>query len=363
MSGADDDSSDKSFDATPQKLKKAREKGEIARSTDLSVAASYLGLLLAISTVGLTSIQSLGAVLMGFLDRPEEIWDLLLDGSSQRDLSRLIFGTMLAFLPWFVVPAASVLLVVLAQRAFVVTPSKLNPKLSRISLLSNAKNKFGRSGLFEFSKSFAKLVLYSTCLAFFLRAHLPEMMVAARSEPAQIVGLMGGLSKDFLFLVVVIALALGTIDALWQHQEHQRKNRMSRKEVMDENKDSEGDPHTKQKRRQMGQEIALSQMMADVPGADVVIVNPTHFAVALTWSRQPGAAPTCVAKGIDEIAGTIRKVASESGVPIHSDPPTARALYATVAIGQEVEEQHYGPVAAAIRFAEEIRQRAKQRIT
>ena len=128
---------------------------------------------------------------------------------------------------------------------------------------------------------------------------------------------------------------------------------------MDETKESEGDPHFKQTRRQRGQEIAMTQMMADVPRADVVIVNPTHYAVALMWSREPGAAPTCVAKGVDETAKRIRQIAQESAVPIHSDPPTARALHATVDIGVEIPTEHFAAVAAAIRFSDAIRKRAR----
>ncbi len=132
----------------------------------------------------------------------------------------------------------------------------------------------------------------------------------------------------FIFIVITIALAIGAADYLWQYAEHMRKNRMSRKEIQDETKDAEGDPHVKQQRRQRAQEIATNQMMAEVPKADVVIVNPTHFAVVLKWSRRSGSAPVCVAKGVDEVAAAIRTTAGQSGVPIHSDPPTARALHA-----------------------------------
>ena len=103
----------------------------------------------------------------------------------------------------------------------------------------------------------------------------------------------------------------------------------------------------------------MNRMMSDVPTADVVIVNPTHYAVALKWSRKPGAAPTCVAKGVDEVAARIREAAQASSVPIHSDPPTARALHATVDLGQEILEEHYMAVAAAIQFAEKMRHRAR----
>ena len=105
----------------------------------------------------------------------------------------------------------------------------------------------------------------------------------------------------------------------------------------------------------------MNKMLADVPTADVVIVNPTHFAVALKWDRSAGSAPVCVAKGVDEIAARIRELASEHAVPLHSDPATARALHASVEIGSEIAPDHYRAVAAAIRFAENIRQKAKSR--
>ena len=161
----------------------------------------------------------------------------------------------------------------------------------------------------------------------------------------------------FLTLISMLVLAIGGLDYFWQRAEHLRSNKMSRKEMMDEHKNSEGDPHFKAKRRQKGQEIATSRMLQDVRTADVVIVNPTHYAVALKWDRLSGRAPVCVAKGVDEIAQRIRERAAEAAVPLHSDPPTARMLFASLEIGHEVHPDHYRVVAAAIRFSESIRQR------
>jgi len=148
---------------------------------------------------------------------------------------------------------------------------------------------------------------------------------------------------------------------MWQLFQHQRRNRMSRQELVDENKDSEGDPHTKLQRRQRGQAIAMNQMLTDVGRADVIVVNPTHYAVALKWQRGDRTAPICVAKGVDEIAARIREAGAAAGVPIHSDPPTARALHATVELGAPIRPEHYSAVAAAIRFAEAMRKRAGKR--
>lgn len=362
MSGQDDDS-DKSFEPTAHKLQKAREKGEVAKSTDLSVAAAYIGLVVAIYAAGGPSVKAMGTALMAFIGQPDRLAPLFFEGSAAPVSGRFVGSAVLPVLPLFVVPFVLVFLSIIGQRALVFAPSKLEPKISRISIISNAKNKFGRSGLFEFLKSFVKLVLYSVCLGVYLTHRMPEMVASSGTGPQSVVLMLAELAMEFLVIALLIALAIGIVDAVFQHAEHRRKNMMSRKEIQDEMKDSEGDPHFKGKRRQRGQQIAMGQMLADVPKADVVVVNPTHYAVALQWSRAPGSAPTCVAKGVDEIAAAIRRVANENGVPIHSDPPTARALHATVEIGDEVMEEHYAPVAAAIRFAEAMRQRAKGKIT
>ncbi|WP_170786414.1 flagellar type III secretion system protein FlhB [Ruegeria lacuscaerulensis] len=357
-----DDDSDKSFEPTPQKLQKAREKGEVAKSNDLSVVAAYSGLLVALLAAGSYGVQQMGTLFVVLVDQASDLSELLIEGPAVNPVAGLLQTALVAMSILFALPAAAVLLCLIAQRALIFAPSKLKPKLSRISIPSNAKNKFGRGGLFEFAKSFVKLVIYGTCLALFLRANLDQILSASAAPAKASLLLMMNLLFRFLFIVVAVALAIGAVDYLWQYAEHIRKNRMSRKEIQDETKDAEGDPHVKQQRRQRAQEIATNQMMADVPKADVVVVNPTHFAVALKWSRAAGSAPVCVAKGVDEVAAAIRSTAGTAGVPIHSDPPTARALHATVEIGQEIAEEHYKPVAAAIRFAEAMRKKAKGQI-
>ena len=360
MSGQDEDT-DKSFDPTPQKLLEARKKGEIAKSVDLQTAAGYAGLTVAFIALGAQAVVSFGSQMQVLLDQSADISTALFSGSPGAVMGGILSNSALALVPIFALPGLAVLGAILAQRAFVVAPSKLQPKLSRISVLQNAKQKFGRGGFFEFGKSFTKLLIYSTCLALFLNARLPEMVTVIHSAPGIVVALLAELCIAFLLVVVLVSAALGAIDAMWQHQEHIRKNRMSRKEITDETKNAEGDPHLKQERRARAQAIATQQMMSDVPTADVIIVNPTHYAVALKWSRSAGTAPICVAKGVDEIALRIREIATDATVPIHSDPPTARALHATTSIGDEVHPDHYQAVAAAIRFADQMREQARRK--
>lgn len=355
------DQNDKTYDATPQKLLEARKKGEIARSTELLTACAYAGLLLAFLAAGSSGLTQLGTSMMVLIDQSAQLAPLFFDGAAGAPTQGLIRSVAWSIAPMFLVPGLAVLLCLFTLRGIVFAPTKIAPKLSKISVISNAKNKFGRTGLFQFAVSFSKLLIYSACLAIFINARLEEMVAVLQTNPRIAIALLAEICLSFLFVVVIVSGVIGAIDAIWQHFEHLRKNKMSRKEVMDETKNSEGDPHMKQERRRRAQAIAGAQMMADVPSADVIVVNPTHYAVALKWERKPGQAPICVAKGVDEIALKIREVAVENDVPIHSDPPTARALHATTEIGDQIAPDHYRAVAAAIRFAEAIRQKAKSR--
>lgn len=358
---SDTDDSEKEFDPTPQKLEQARQRGELIRSSEITVAATYAGLLVAFLGISEFSISRFGGTATILIEQAGPLSEQIFKGGSAV-IGPLLSRFALAVLPWFLVPAAFVLASLMAQRAIVFAGSKLEPKLSRINPIANAKQKFGRNGLFEFAKSFVKLAIISLILGVFLTDKFSIVLVTQQQEAIQVIMILGQLIAQFLTLIMVVAAAFGAIDYLWQYFEFMRRNRMTRKELMDEMKQSEGDPHLKQQRRQKGIEIATRQMLADVAKADVVIVNPTHYAVALKWNRASGRAPVCVAKGVDEIARKMREIAMESGVPIHSDPPTARALFAAIEIGHEIQPEHYKPVAAAIRFAEKLRKAAKRRL-
>lgn len=360
MSAEDDDSGDKEHEASPQKLIEARKKGDIPRSADLLMAAGVAGFLLALWAMGGWVIGRAGSAGIVLLDQADRLAPLMTSGAGGP-----LAGLLLAFagppIALMLVPPALVLGVVIATRGFVVAPNRIAPKLSRISPVETAKHKFGPEGLVEFAKSALKLGLVAFILYVFLAARLEEILTTVYLTPSLSAALLARLMIDFLSVLLLVAIALGGVDYLWQVHLHRQRNRMSRKEMMDEFKESEGDPHLKSARRQRAQEVATNRMLADVAGADVVVVNPTHYAVALRWDRGKGAAPVCVAKGVDEIARVIRARAAEHGVPIHSDPPTARALFATVEIGQEVRVEHYRAVAAAIRFADAMRRKSRRR--
>ncbi|MGQ0564891.1 MAG: flagellar type III secretion system protein FlhB [Gemmobacter sp.] len=355
-----DDDVEKEHAPTQKRLDDARARGEVPRSPDLATAAAYGGFLVAALTAGPASLRALGAEAAVLLDQADRLAPLMLHGGAPMVAG--VMGTVgLAILPFFLLPAAAALLALIAQRAIIFSPEKLSPRLSRISPLAAIGQRLGRQGLFDFAKSAAKMVLVAVILFHFLRLHAGDVLSSVHLTPAIGTALMLQQTTGFLAVVFVLALAMGGLDWLWQRAQHIRQNRMSRQDLVDEQKGAEGDPHMKAQRRQRGQEIATNRMLLDVPRADVVIVNPTHYAVALRWSRGTGRAPVCVAKGTDAVAARIRALASEAGVPIHRDPPTARALHAAVEIGAEIRPEHYRAVAVSIRFAEAMRKRARKR--
>ncbi|PWK59804.1 EscU/YscU/HrcU family type III secretion system export apparatus switch protein [Roseicyclus mahoneyensis] len=355
----DQSPSDKPYDATPHKLEEARRKGQIVRSTDLNTAVIYGGFLASAGLLAPWAADGLGRLMQVLLGQADRIAPELLAFGGPALAAGLMMTPVTATAAAVLVPAVLLIAILLAQRAVLFTPSNLAPKLSRISPMSNAVQKFGPEGLFQFAKSSVKLALVSVLLAVYLIARADPILSTLYADPGQILLALGRMTLEFLAVITVLALAIGAVDRLWEGAQHQRKNRMSRQELMDETKSSEGDPHMKQQRRGRAQAIAMNQMLADVPKADVVVVNPTHFAVALRWDRAGGGVPVCVAKGVDETARRIREIAAEAGVPVFSDPPTARSLHAMVEIGAAIRPDHFRAVAAAIRFADLMRVKAR----
>lgn len=359
MSGGDE-AADKPHEASPRKLDEARRRGELPRTADLTATAAMAGFAALALLPGGWAPERLALLGRGLLDGADG-WAAALFGGGVAPAGAILGALGAALAPVALIPAALVLALLVALRGLVLAPARLEPKVSRLSPIANARQKFGPSGLFEFGKSALKLLVYGTVLALFLTARLPRLMTAIGQSPGQATALMLELTVQFLLLIVVIMAVLGTADHLFQVFDHRRRQRMTDHELRDELKSAEGDPHLKQARRSRGQSIATNRMLADVPRASVVIVNPAHYAVALRWAPGSAGAPVCVAKGVDEVAAAIRARAAAAGVPIRADPPTARALHATVRIGDEVSPDHYAPVAAAIRFAEAMRLKARAR--
>lgn len=356
----DDDSSEKPFEASPRKIEEARKRGELPVSQELVTFGVYSGVLLAGMGFGVASVERAGLALVPFIAAPDQLAETVFGLNGRFAYQDLVAQFAWAFSIWVIVPFTLALIVAFLQGALVFAGQKLQPKLNRISPIKNAKQKYGTDGLFNFAKSFFKLAVYSGVLAVMFRSRLDEILNLPSYPVPQILGLMAELCFRFLAASAAAIFLIAIVDYLFQRAQFMRRQRMSLKELKDEQKESEGDPYTKQARRQKAHDIATNQMLLDVPDADVVVVNPQHYAVALKWARKRGTAPRCVAKGVDGVAARIREVAEANAVPLFRDPPTARALYAAVEIGEEIPVEHYQAIAAAIRFSDEIREKARR---
>jgi flagellar biosynthetic protein FlhB len=246
----------------------------------------------------------------------------------------------------------------LVQTGFIFTTSKLAPDLSRLSPLKGLERMFGIDGFVQFAKSVAKIAATGLVVWMAVRPHLTELQNLPDLDPMSILPIAGGILRSILIYVIILMGAVAAVDWFWQRQRFIQRMRMSREDLKDDHKQSEGDPHVRARIRQLRMERAKRRMMQNVPKATVVVTNPTHYAVALRYIPGETAAPICVAKGMDAVALKIREVAAEANVPIVEDPPLARALYATVDIDETIARDHYEAVAKVIGF---VMQTAKRR--
>ena len=360
MSGEDSDA-EKSHEPSQKRLDEARKRGDVPRSLDLSTAAVYGGAALAVTISGRYALDRFGSTAIGLIEQSDSLSQNMV-AAAHAPVMGLLASFATPLLPLLLFPMGAAVFAIAAQRGFIVAPERIVPKWSRISPLTSFGQKFGREGLFSFGKSLLKLIVVCLLVFGMVPQYADALLMSPRFSAGQTGMLMMQVIVQFLFLAFLASLAFGGLDYGWQWLQHRRRNMMTRQETVEEQRESEGDPHMKGHRRQKGREIAMSQMLQDVARADVVVVNPTHYAVALKWRRGDKSAPICLAKGVDEVAARIREKASEAGVPIHRDPPTARAIYATVDVGHPIRREHYKSVAAAIRFAEALRKRAKGKI-
>lgn len=345
----DTPASDKPHEATPEKLRAARRKGEIARSPELNSAIALLALTAALIGMGPWFVGVAMERLPLFFTYD---FRALADHGALGPARMVVWSVLL---PVFVVLAVAPLCVVVwsvVMRQILWSPSSIAPKVSRLSLIKNAKNKFGATEILRFCATFAKLCILSALLGVLVFPVFERIFFASQGSVGAGFYRMLLESRRFLLLFCAIFALFGGLDFFLRRRKFLAQNRMTQEELKREVKNSEGDPTQKHQRRARAQALIESQSVARVPEASVVIVNPTHFAVALKWTMGDLSPPVCVAKGQDGVALRIRQIASRHGIAVFSDPPTARGLYAAIEIGQPIPRAHFKAVAAAIRFAQ-----------
>ena len=344
---------DRTEQPTPKRLEEARKKGQIPRSTELSAAAVIL-------TVG-AGLHFLGGY-MG--TRLNGLMSASLSLTREQSVDEsLMFGTMTTEAAHALIACAPILGLTLL--AALVAPMLLGgwnlsfdalaPDFTRLNPASGLGRMFSvRSGV-DLAKAFAKFILLALVAVLLLRQKTGELMglglEPTRVAIAHAISLTG---YSFLMLAGTLGL-IAAVDVPWQLFQHHKQLRMTKQEVRDEMKESEGSPEIKGRIRMMQREISRRRMMQEVPKADVVIVNPTHFAVALKYDEKRMRAPVVVAKGADVIAARIREVATESLVPIFEAPPLARALFKSVEIGGEIPATLYVAVAQVLTYIYQLK--------
>jgi flagellar biosynthesis protein FlhB len=249
----------------------------------------------------------------------------------------------------------------LVQHGLLYAPDKLKPDFSRVSPMGGLKRMFGPDGLMQFAKSIAKLATVALVAWWVLKPHLTALQNLSLLQPAAMLPLCANILRRLVFAVAGLLLAIAAFDWFWQRQRFMSRMRMSKEELKEDFKQSEGDPHVRARQKQIRMERARRRMMQAVPEATVVVMNPTHYAVALKYDSEETPAPLCVAKGLDTLALKIREVAEAAGVPVVEDPPLARALYAAVDIDEAIPPKHYEAVAKVIGFILNAGRRAAAR--
>jgi len=346
---ADDrDESQQTEQPTQKRLDQAHEQGDIVKSTEVATLVLLAGSTLGLAMLGKSSLIGVARLLQAFLEQPET---MAVDGDGLITLMRsLLLQIGLVLGPLFGVLTLAALAGHVLQARPGFTPSKLMPDLSKISPLAGFGRLFGLDGWMNLLKGLLKIAIVGIAVW--------TQVWPARGMLEAILGQTpGGVVSDMsllLFHVLMAALAalavIAGADYFLQYTQFMKRNRMSKQEIKEEYRQNEGDPHIKAKVRQLRQERARRRMMAKVPEATVVLMNPTHYAVALKYESGRMAAPVCIAKGIDAIALKIRAVAEDHDVPVVENPPLARALHAAVEIDEPVPPEHYKAVAQVIGY-------------
>ncbi|KCZ51063.1 hypothetical protein HY29_06835 [Hyphomonas beringensis] len=349
---------EKEFEATEQRRREARREGNVPQSKEANTFALFAGII--ISAIVFSSVIA-GALFNSFssvMYHADSYAEDVFTEGGQATRSWLM-QTFLQVLPLMVIMAVLVTGTLIIQQAITFSTKKIKMEFNKISPAENLKKKYGAKGILDFLKDMAKMLFAGGLAAVFLYNFAQHYYASSALELAHFFDFTFAQVLGLFLIFGVFQFALAAIDFPLQRQLHANKLKMSREEVKKEQKQSEGDPQLKQKRREKASSISRNQMMKNVKGATVVMVNPEHYAVALKWAPEEGRAPVCVAKGVDHLAAKIREVATENDIPIYRDPPSTRSIYRLVDIDEEIHAEHFAAVAAAVSFVDRVRKQTR----
>jgi flagellar biosynthetic protein FlhB len=334
--------------ATPRKRRDARRKGQVARSADLNGAAVLMAGVVALSSFGpsmLHRIEEATIATLGLVTHPQVV--------DRRGLSSLLLAigehVALAALPVVGVCAVAGVVINVAQVGFKPSLKAIQPDPKRLNPVSGFKHLFGKNTLVETVKSLAKVGLVGAMVAMAVFPKLHDLAALVGTPAPDLLPQLGKAVIAVAQRAAAVYLLIALADVIWQRRRHEKSLKMDKQEVKEEHKQEELPAEVKGAQRRRAMELARARMMDAVPTADVVVVNPTHFSVALRYdSAQP--APVVVAKGVDHLALKIREIARDHGVAVVPDPPLARTLYASVDINKMIPEELFQAVAQLLAY-------------
>ena len=359
MADESQDQSQKTEEPTHKRLEEARRKGQVPSSREVN----HWFMILAGTIMLMGMLPAAGRDMIGlltpFLEKPEAIPTDF--GNLQDVIGQTTSSIGLVMMPIFLLMVVAALAAGLLQTGVLFAPEHLKPQLDRISIGAGAKRLFSLRAVMEFLKGLAKLTVVGAVAVFLLWPAIGGLERLPSTAVEDSAAVMWHLAIRLMIGVLAIVTIIAAADFLYQKLQFLRQMRMSRQEIRDEMKQSEGDPAVKGRLRQIRRERARQRMMQAVKTASVVVTNPTHYAVALKYELETMQAPIVVAKGIDHLALKIREIAEENDVPVMQSPPLARALYAGVEIDEEIPVEHYKAVAEIIGYVLRLKGKLPQR--
>jgi flagellar biosynthesis protein FlhB len=342
----ENDSSDKTQDPTQKRLDDAHDRGDVAKSQEVNTWFMIAGGTLVMSTFS----GSIAGIEFPLRNLIANSWMFHADGPSLLALAKSLEYMLIAALGVpFLMLAIAAFAGNMVQHRLVWSGESLKPSFSKVSPASGAKRIFGKQAAANFAKGIFKVIALGAVMTAILWPERYRLESMVRFDPSAILGMTVNLTLHLMGAVVAMLAVVAIADYFFQYRQWHERQKMSLQEMKQEFKQSEGDPHIKGRLRQLRHARMKKRMMTAVPKASVIITNPTHYAVALSYERGM-TAPICVAKGVDMIALKIREIAKQHDIPIVENVPLARALHATVEIDAEIPVEHYHAVAEIIGY-------------
>lgn len=347
------DDSQKTEDPTHKRLEDAAKKGQVPNSREVNNFFILLALAFLIMLMAPSMMQSITTLLSSYISNVD---DMHLDNASLGDnLIELLTGILIDSSLFMLMMIGAVFAANIVQNRFAVSFEPLKPKLEKISVFKGVQRLFSRRALVEFIKSILKIIIVGTVVIAAFYPSKDALQLLPAQDVQEFLKFLSTIAARIMIAVCAIMFLIAILDFAYQKFEHIKQLKMSKQEIKDEYKQQEGDPQIKYKLRQIRRERLSKQMMASVPDADVVITNPTHFAVALKYDVNKMNAPLLVAKGKDKVAQRIRDIAQEHKIIIMRNPPLTRLLFDNVDVDSEIPLEYYQAVAEIIGYVYKLR--------